>query len=115
VSALTIGVGKYSLACAVEAELSAVQYQESTDTDGKPYYKISYEIILLFGLVEMKAQIAYQEDVSSFFLWYSCLLQQLTVSFLAAGCRKAVRCSNQLRRIFTSSHFTKQWPRFCYF
>jgi len=51
--------------CKVEADLSAVHRSiEFNARTGMPYYTMSFDIVLLFGLTELKAQVAYLENVS---------------------------------------------------
>lgn len=37
--------------------------EEQEAADGDVYYKIHYEVILLFGLTELKAQISWRHEV----------------------------------------------------
>ena len=56
----------YSTLCYIEADTSQIsrmlQARRSSGA-GKLYYTIEYDVILLFGLTELKAQVAWQEQV----------------------------------------------------
>jgi hypothetical protein len=58
---------QYVVECKVEADVSMVKRQYCTSTvDGRlrDYCEIEFDVVLLFGLTELKAQIAYMENVS---------------------------------------------------
>lgn len=63
---LTSFIDKYPIVCSVEADTSGIQAKRLTDPSGGVYYQIEYEVVLLFGLTELKAQLAWQEDVSGY-------------------------------------------------
>lgn len=48
----------------MEADTSTIVAKKKTSATGEKYYTISYDIVLLFGLTELRAQIAWKEDVS---------------------------------------------------
>ncbi|TFK64304.1 hypothetical protein BDN72DRAFT_861491 [Pluteus cervinus] len=50
--------------CTIEAMISksSKAITRHQDKDGRPYYRLSYEIILLFGLTEFKAQVCWTEN-----------------------------------------------------
>jgi hypothetical protein len=50
--------------CTVSTDISKVRPEVYTDAAGELYYKTSFEVVLLFGLTKLKAQIAYIENVS---------------------------------------------------
>ncbi|KAJ3513955.1 hypothetical protein NMY22_g14893 [Coprinellus aureogranulatus] len=52
----------YEDVCTVEADASTIEPDEESTPAGEVYYSKDYEIILLFGLAELKAQIAWEED-----------------------------------------------------
>jgi hypothetical protein len=58
----------YSTLCHIEADLSqmcrTLKPRRSSGA-GKLYYSIDYDVVLLFGLTELKAQIAWEEQVRS--------------------------------------------------
>ncbi|KDR69807.1 hypothetical protein GALMADRAFT_77195 [Galerina marginata CBS 339.88] len=58
----------FSRLCSIAVDLSHLEFSPKTGRTGKTYYQIDYEVILLFGLTELKAQIAWQEDVGRFHL-----------------------------------------------
>ena len=50
--------------CTIEADVTAVEKtMKYNDTTGSYYYQTRFSIVLLFGLTELKAQIAYMENV----------------------------------------------------
>ncbi|KAF9026682.1 hypothetical protein BDP27DRAFT_1437443 [Rhodocollybia butyracea] len=52
----------YTTACTVTADVSRVSYTtHQKPGNGSKYYKTNYDIILLFGLTELKAQIAWKD------------------------------------------------------
>jgi hypothetical protein len=56
-------VAKFSTLCNVSADTSRVIKTMQIGPGGRPYYVQSYDIILLFGLTELKAQISWIENV----------------------------------------------------
>ena len=57
--------------CTIEADLSRVPILPQPKLTGKgSFYRVRYDIILLFGMTELKAQIAWMEKVSSLFKLY---------------------------------------------
>ena len=53
--------------CTIEADLSRVRLFPRPKASGQGnFYRVDYDIILLFGLTELNAQIAWKEDVSDF-------------------------------------------------
>lgn len=56
----------FTILCEVEADLSScggVTRRQKFDGSGV-YYTASFDVVLLIGLTELKAQIAWDEDVS---------------------------------------------------
>ena len=55
----------YTQLCTIEVDLSRVPLVPQAKATGKgSFYRLNYEIILLFGMTELKAQIAWKENVS---------------------------------------------------
>ena len=51
--------------CTIEADLSRAPMLPQPKAKGKgSFYRVGYDIILLFGMTELKAQIAWKEKVS---------------------------------------------------
>ena len=50
---------KFETLCYVEADLSTAPYTSKLSATGKMFYKRSYDIILLVGLTELKAQVSW--------------------------------------------------------
>ncbi|EDR07866.1 uncharacterized protein LACBIDRAFT_298123 [Laccaria bicolor S238N-H82] len=59
-----IDAGMYSTLCTIEVDLSKLAHSlgPRQTKDGRVYYKVIYEIVLLFGLTELKAQLCWQEN-----------------------------------------------------
>jgi hypothetical protein len=47
----------------ITADLSHLNLNPRKGRQGKTYFRVDYEIVLLFGLTELKAQIAWKENV----------------------------------------------------
>lgn len=52
----------FSLMCTIKTDLSRAK-PETRKVNGKTVYRIDLELILLFGLTEMQAQVAWKEKV----------------------------------------------------
>lgn len=50
--------------CTIEVDLSKLALQPMRNDRGTTFYRLDYEIVLMFGLTEFKAHIAYKENVS---------------------------------------------------
>ena len=57
------GPDMYSKICTVRADISSVKLSVRQSTTGVSYYRSHFDVVLLFGLTELKAQIAYLENV----------------------------------------------------
>ena len=58
-------VDNYMKLCTIEADLSGVPLVPQPKVTGKgSFYEVNYDIILLFGMTELKAQVAWKENVS---------------------------------------------------
>ncbi|KAJ3525317.1 hypothetical protein NMY22_g10627 [Coprinellus aureogranulatus] len=58
----------YVQICSIEVDLSRLTLQPRRNERGVVFYRLDYEIVLLFGLTEFKAQVAYREDVRTLLL-----------------------------------------------
>jgi hypothetical protein len=56
----------YTKICSIEMDLSHLPLVAQPRLNGEPgmFYEIEYETVLMFGLTELKAQIAWKENVS---------------------------------------------------
>ena len=55
----------YSKVCYIEVDLSHVKLDKQRNVQTKKkFYTVQYSIVLLFGMMELKAQIAWTENVS---------------------------------------------------
>ena len=55
----------YTKLCTIEADLSRVPLLPRPKATGNGiFYSVNYDIILLFGMTELKAQVAWTENVS---------------------------------------------------
>ncbi|KAF6752161.1 hypothetical protein DFP72DRAFT_1171705 [Ephemerocybe angulata] len=52
----------FAAVCKVEADTSAVTPSVRENAAGETYYEIRFSVVLLFGLTELKAQVAYEEN-----------------------------------------------------
>ena len=58
--------------CTIEADLSRAPILARPKATGKgSFYLVKYDVILLFGMTELQAQVAWKENVS-------CLIQQIS-------------------------------------
>ncbi|KAF8873975.1 hypothetical protein CPB84DRAFT_1817940 [Gymnopilus junonius] len=56
----------YSKVCYIEVDLSHVKLEKQRNSEKKKFYTVQYSIVLLFGMTELKAQIAWTEKRLSF-------------------------------------------------
>lgn len=62
----TFSADNYTKLCTIEADLSRVPLAPRSKATGRGnFYRIDYDIILLFGMTELKAQVAWKENVSA--------------------------------------------------
>ena len=60
-----IFVDNYTKLCTIEADLSHLPLPPRNKSSGAgTFYRLDYELVLLFGLTEMKAQVIYKDKVS---------------------------------------------------
>ncbi|KAF5317358.1 hypothetical protein D9611_003533 [Ephemerocybe angulata] len=52
----------YPILCTIEADTTAVVKRPHVSRTGQKYFEMSFSVVLLFGLTELKAQIAYIEN-----------------------------------------------------
>ncbi|KAF8161525.1 hypothetical protein B0H34DRAFT_781971 [Crassisporium funariophilum] len=60
-----VDAGNYSQVCTINVDIAHVEPTEKVNTAGEKYYSFDYDIVLLFGHTEMKAQIAWFENCRS--------------------------------------------------
>ena len=61
----------YKKLCTIRADLSRIpMIPQRKVTGGGIFYRVDYDLVLLFGMTELKAQVAWRENVSSFFYLY---------------------------------------------
>ena len=58
-------IASFTENCTIYADTSTISTEllPKTSPEGKPYYCIAFDVILLFGLTELKAQISWIENV----------------------------------------------------
>ena len=85
--------------CNITADMTSLKssIRPRTNHRGAKYYTVSYDIVLLFGLTELKAQIAWTHNVSHRFPLKKCytpdaILQGVEKRFVNDRCYKAI-CS----------------------
>ena len=54
--------GMFQSLCKVEADITGAPYTSAFATTGRMGYKRSYEVILLVGLTELKAQLSWTDS-----------------------------------------------------
>jgi hypothetical protein len=58
-------IDNYTKLCTIEADLSFLPLPARSKVSGVgTFYRLDYELVLLFGLTEMKAQVVYKDRVS---------------------------------------------------
>jgi len=58
-----VDTNNYALLCTIEADLSRAHIFTLPKVTGKgSYYRVNVDIILLFGITELQAQIAWKEN-----------------------------------------------------
>ena len=57
----------YKSMCDITVDVSGMKQPPlpRIDGTGEKYYRVNYDVILLFGLTELQAQVAWEEDVRS--------------------------------------------------
>ena len=64
-SSLIFYADNYTKLCTIEADLSRVPLHPKPKATGKgTFYRVDYDIVLLFGMTELKALVAWKENVS---------------------------------------------------
>ena len=59
----------YTKLCTIEADLSRVPLLPRPKATGSgSFYRVDYDIVLLFGMTELKALVAWKENVSGSFI-----------------------------------------------
>ena len=62
----------YKKLCTIRANLSRIPILPHPKvTGGGIFYRVDYDLVLLFGLTELKAQIAWREKVSGLYLLFN--------------------------------------------
>ena len=69
---LWVAAENYTRLCKIKADLSTLPLSPNTNPAGETYYRAEYDIVLSFGLTELKAQVAWRDDKvgCSSFLFY---------------------------------------------
>ena len=78
----------YTKICTIEVDLSHITLTPRYKGKGErgQYFRLDYDLVLLFGLTELKAQVAWREGVRAFCFFYSPWLT-LTFGFVILCCR----------------------------
>jgi hypothetical protein len=91
-------LANYTTLCSIDYDLSSLSLEKRLkhgrhgDRFGTFYYVTEYDIVLLFGLTELKAQIAWMEGVSGLSIYIREKDESLIkLVFGYTGCRKKVR------------------------
>ena len=65
------GVENYTNLCTIEMDLSYLPLSpRSKSSGGGTYYCLEYDVILLFGLTELEAMVAWKEEVGPFLVLF---------------------------------------------
>ena len=70
----------YSELCTIEVDLSHLSHTSNVQTINKlggVYYKVAYELVMLFGGTEIEAQLCWKENVC---FYQNCIEEGLTLS-----------------------------------
>jgi hypothetical protein len=80
---LIASIDNYTVLCTIETDLSHLPLSPQPKYSGKGnFYKVKYDVVLLFGLTEFKAAVAWKENVGVLMVpWIKFLLTVLS------GCR----------------------------
>ena len=64
---LTIAIANFGVLCTVKADVTAAvsRLVPRRRADGRTYVQLEYEVVLLFGLTELKAQLRWFANVCS--------------------------------------------------
>jgi len=60
---LTCKIESFTTACRLVADLSQIPKRKVQGKDGETYYDVYYDVILLFGLTELKAHLRWMDGV----------------------------------------------------
>ena len=74
---VTMDADNYTKLCTIEVDLSHISLIPRYKGNGErgQYFRLDYDLVLLFGLTELKAQVAWKEGV--------CVLHFLLLDFLS--------------------------------
>ena len=74
---VTMDADNYTKLCTIEVDLSHISLIPRYKGNGErgQYFRLDYDLVLLFGLTELKAQVAWKEGV--------CVLHSLLLDFLS--------------------------------
>jgi len=72
-------IENYTMLCTLDVDFSQLPMTYQRKVSGKGmYYRVEFDIVLLFGLTELEAMVAWQENVGPFFvLLYPFYLQKV--------------------------------------
>jgi len=52
---------QYSTLCSISGDLTNVGYTTGVGTDGQRFYRFGFDLVILFGMTELKALLAWEE------------------------------------------------------
>ena len=83
----------YTKLCTIDADLSRVPLLPKSKASGSgSFYRLDYDIVLLFGMTELKAQVAWKENVSLVIQFYLIVLYFVQSNrFLSRGFFRELR------------------------
>jgi len=85
-------VALYSQLCTIEVDLSHLKPSpKAVNASSSTYYKVDYELIMLFGGTELKAQLAWKENVSFAFPFFLGMTKLINGFFKGVEKRSAAK------------------------
>ena len=95
-------IENYTKLCTIEIDLSHLPLSSRPKYFGRGnFYRLEYDIILLFGLTELKAMVSWKQDVGLLLF----LLHSLFTYGVSSGCGATERSENHIW-----SRYYKRWP-----
>lgn len=70
---LVLRPDNYTQLCSIDIDLSKLPVEKQTKLGGGIYYFVKYDVVLIFGLTELKAQVAWRDKS----VRYYCLSEPL--------------------------------------
>ena len=90
---VTMDTDNYAKICSIEVDLSHISLIPRYKGNGErgQYFRLDYDLVLLFGLTELKAQVAWKEGVRVVHPLLDFIFLRLTFDFVFFLCGRALR------------------------